>query len=472
MEEKRPVVALTGASGYIGSNLLEEIKEHSDVIALSRSGGRFKNKQHVQWRACDLFSLPEAKVGLRGADIAVYLVHSMMPSAKLTQGSFEDMDVILADNFARAAKENGVKKIVYLTGIIPEDEENLSRHLKSRLEVERILGSYGTPVTAIRSSLIVGPRGSSFPILSKLVKRLPVMTLPKWAQTPAQPAALPDVIHALDEAIKQDELTGRIVEVGGPEVMTYRDMMRQTAKLLDKSPRMFNLPVMTPRLSRFWVKLITGAPKIMTYPLIESLPHKMLVGDKYKVEGISIGKTTFREAAKDAIEADEENGGSKKLSINLPDTPDDVRSVQRIVMPHGRSARWISEYYVKWIGRLAPILKTNIDDEGCCTVSCMLVDKPLLEMTYSEVDSTEDRALYYITGGLLAKVSENKKARLEFRSIPGKEEAIVAIHDYLPSIPWFFYHYTQAKIHLLVMALFRWHVKRMTERGTQSPSFA
>ncbi|WP_348027560.1 NmrA family protein [Aciduricibacillus chroicocephali] len=374
------------------------------------------------------------------------------------------MDVILADNFARAAKENGVKKIIYLTGIIPEHEK-LSRHLESRLEVEEILGSYGTPVTAIRSGLIVGPKGSSFPILSKLVKRLPVMLLPKWAQTPAQPTALPDVIQALDEAIRQEDLTGRIIEVGGPEVMAYRDMMKQTAELLGRNPKMFDLPVMTPKLSRLWVTLITGAPKIMVYPLIESLPHNMIVGGKYNIEGISIGKQTFREAAKKALDAEKGGKNGKKPRLELPNSPDDVRSVQRIVMPHGCDALWISRYYVQWIGRVgAPLLSTHIDDEGRCTVSFALFKKPLLEMTYSKVDSTEDRALYYITGGLLAKESENKKGRLEFRRIPGKEEAIVAIHDYLPSLPWFFYHYTQAKIHLLVMAAFRIHVKRLTKK--------
>jgi len=469
-QERRPVVALTGASGYIGSNLLEQINKHSDVIALSRNGGRFKNKQHVQWRACDLFSLPETKAGLKGADIAVYLVHSMMPSAKLTQGSFEDMDVILADNFARAAKENGVKKIIYLTGIIPSNDEKLSRHLQSRLEVEHILGAYGTPVTAIRSGLIVGPHGSSFPILSKLVKRLPVMLLPKWTRTPAQPTALSDVIHALDEAIKQEELTDRIIDVGGPEVMTYRKMMAQTAELLNRSPRFINLPVMTPRLSRLWLKLITGAPKIIVYPLVESLPHRMVVSDENQVPGISIGKTTFREAAQEAIEADLEGNSKKRLTFNLPDSPDDVRSVQRIVMPQGRDALWIGRYYVHWIGRLSPLLETSVNENDRCTVSLKFIKKPLLEMTYSPVDSTPERALYYITGGLLAKLSPNKKGRLEFRRIPNRSEAIVAIHDYLPSIPWFFYHYTQAKIHLLVMSAFRLHLKRLFKQQVFAPS--
>jgi len=363
-----------------------------------------------------------------------------------------------------------VKKIIYLTGIIPTGDEKLSRHLRSRLEVEHILGAYGTPVTAIRSGLIVGPRGSSFPILSKLVKRLPVMLLPKWTRTPAQPTALPDVIHALDEAIKREDLTNRVIEVGGPEVMNYRKMMEQTAELLGKNPRLFNLPVMTPMLSRAWVTLITGAPKIIVYPLIESLPHKMIVSDENKVPGISIGRTSFREAAQEAIEADAKGSSKRMPKVSLPNSPEDVRSVQRIVMPQGRDALWIGRYYVNWIGRLSPLLETHVDEFDCCKVSLKFIKKPLLEMTYSPEDSTTDRALYYITGGLLAKLSDNKKGRLEFRRIPDKSEAIVAIHDYLPSIPWFFYHYTQAKLHLLVMSAFRMHLKRLVNQQVFTPS--
>lgn len=151
----RPVVALTGARGYIGQNLLKKIEKKADVIALSRNGDQYEDTEHVKWRSCDLHSMVDAEKALEGADIAVYLVHSMMPSAKLTQGSFEDLDVILADNFAQAAKKQNVKRIVYLSGIIPKDNEPLSRHLRSRLEVENVLRAYGTPVTAIRAGLMV-----------------------------------------------------------------------------------------------------------------------------------------------------------------------------------------------------------------------------------------------------------------------------------------------------------------------------
>ena len=202
MVERKPVVAIAGASGYIGHHLLDCLKGKATVIGLSRSGGRREDTEDVKWRSCDLFSMKDAEKGLEGADIAVYLVHSMMKSAKLTQGTFEDMDVILADNFAQAAKKQGIQQIVYMSGIIPEDDkEELSQHLRSRLEVERVLRAYDVPLTALRAGLIVGPKGSSFPILSKLVKRLPIMILPRWTKTRTQPVALRDVLSALTSII-------------------------------------------------------------------------------------------------------------------------------------------------------------------------------------------------------------------------------------------------------------------------------
>src|SRR5690606_19576051 len=132
-----------------------------------------------RWVQADLFSLLEVERALEGADVALYLVHSMIASAELTQGSFADFDLILADNFARAAKSRGVRHILYVGGLIPEGER-LSRHLESRLEVEQTLRAQGVPVTALRASIIIGPAGSSLRMVENLVRRLPVMITPAW----------------------------------------------------------------------------------------------------------------------------------------------------------------------------------------------------------------------------------------------------------------------------------------------------
>ncbi|MUV37704.1 NADH:ubiquinone reductase (H(+)-translocating) [Lentibacillus sp. JNUCC-1] len=465
MTKAKPVVAIAGASGYIGENLISKLKHKVDLIALSRNGHKRKSTESVKWRSCDLFSMADAEKGLQGADIAIYLVHSMMPSAKLTQGTFEDMDVILADNFAQAAKRQGIKEIVYLGGIVPSDDALLSRHLESRLEVERILRAYGTPVTALRAGLIVGPKGSSFPILAKLVKRLPMMILPKWTRTKTQPIALEDVMTSLTSVVLDKAEENRSIDIGGPDVLTYRAMMEETAQVLGKKRLMLNVPFFSLTLSRLWLRLVTQTPKEIVYPLVESLQHEMTVQDAHHVMGISNGKIPFRQAAADAMKTDGKGSKSRKKRVLTP-IKQDVRSVQRVALPEGASADWVGRYYVKWLEDLLnPWINTATDADLNCKIG-LLGQTTLLEMSYSRERSTQDRALYYITGGLLTDGKKNERGRMEFRQIPGADEVIIAIHDFTPSLPWFVYHYTQANVHLMIMHLYKRHMRKISLNQT------
>ena len=467
MENQKSKIVIAGASGYIGNNLLNKLKGKADLIALSRN--KKENTTAITWRSCDLFSLVDAEEGLKDADIAVYLVHSMVPSAKLTQSSFENMDVILADNFARAAKFHNVKEIIYLSGIIPDGDEHLSRHLKSRLEVEKILRAYGTPVTAIRAGLIVGPNGSSFPILAKLVQRLPAMILPKWTSSKTQPVALNDVLESLSKVILNSAKENRSIDIGGPDVMTYRSMMEETAKVLGKKRYMFNVPLFSLSLSRLWLRLVTQTPKEIVYPLVESLTHEMIVQNANYVAGISDGKIPFREAAKIAINADK-NNKKVKSKTNFGPLIQDVRSIQRVPLPKGQSADWVGRYYSIWLESfLNPWVKTTTDDELNCKISFLRQKFLLLELSYSSERSTTDRALYYITNGYLTDEHKNERGRMEFRKIPGRDEVIIAIHDYTPSLPWFVYYLTQANAHLIVMSAFRKHLEKINDEKIALP---
>ncbi|ARD47886.1 NAD(P)H-binding protein [Sporosarcina sp. P33] len=456
------VVAVAGASGYIGNNLLKKLKGRAKVIGLSRNGNQRQSTEDVEWRSCDLFSMKDAEKSLAGADIAVYLVHSMLKSARLTQGTFEDMDVILADNFAQAAKKQGIKQIVYLGGIIPDEEiGDLSRHLKSRLEVERVLRSYDVPVTALRAGLIVGPKGSSFPILSKLVRRLPVMILPKWTRSNTQPVALEDVIKSLSSLILDFEPAQRSIDVGGPEVMTYKSMMEKTAEAAGKSSRMIDVPFFSLSVSRLWLRLVTQTPKEIVYPLVESLRHPMVVSPSRYLEGISNGKIPFMQAAKEALDAESKDKNRSNRKPSMGPLKQDVRSVQRIELPYSWTADETARYYVKWLAAfLNPWIKTDVDDQLNCRIG-FLGNRTLLALSYSADRSTKDRSLYYITGGMLMDPDSNERGRIEFRKIPGSNEVIVAIHDYLPSIPWFIYYATQANMHTFVMASFRRHMNKL-----------
>lgn len=469
MTQTRKRLALAGATGYIGHNLLDQLKKKYDVIALSRNGDDKDDESNVEWRSCDLFSLSDTTKGLAGADIAIYLVHSMMPSAKLTQGSFEDMDLILADNYARAAKANGIQQIVYLSGIIPDDTENLSRHLKSRLEVERVLGAYGTPVTTIRAALIVGPKGSSFPILSKLVKRLPVMMLPRWTRNKTHPVALPDVIHALGASVDRDDLKDRAIDIGGPEAMTYKEMILKTADVMGKKQPTVDLPLMTVKLSRLWVTLVSGEPKETVYPLVESMVHEMVADPEKMVDGISNGKISFEQSVRMAME--EESDSKKSSSSHSSEKPQvlDVRSVQRVRLPDNRNANWAADNYVEWLSTFAkPFLTSKTEEETIVRIHVPFLQAPLLELTKKPFEDAQ-QATYRITGGLFADVKEDSNGRIEFRQIPGSQECIIAIHEYVPALPWLVYKTTQANVHLIVMYLFKLHLLRLMQTTEQQP---
>ena len=161
-------IVLAGATGFIGRWIIEEFQNDYQIIALSRKKVKRNPNKKIIWRTVDLYSMSSTEKALEDADIAIYLVHSMQPSTRLNQGEFEDTDLLLADNFSRAAQKNKLKQIIYLGGILPKDNHEISSHLLSRYEVEMTLGARDTPLAAIRAGIIIGPGGSSFKIVTNL----------------------------------------------------------------------------------------------------------------------------------------------------------------------------------------------------------------------------------------------------------------------------------------------------------------
>jgi uncharacterized protein YbjT (DUF2867 family) len=300
VQGKRPVVAVAGASGFVGSALLPELTDAFDVLALRRTPAA--ELPGVRWQQCDLFSLLQTERALEGVDYAVYLVHSMLP-ARLTQARFEDMDFILADNFARSAARAGVKQILYLGGIIPDDAQ-LSRHLASRLEVERVLAARRVPVTSLRAGLIVGPHGSSFRMVVRLVNRSPILLCPHWTRSMTQPVGLRDVVRLLRYCVGREEMYGRAFDLGGPEVMTYVDLMRRTAERLGKKRCIIAVPFIPTRLSVLGMRMITGAHRELVAPLVESLRHAMVAHSPTLQERAGIVAQPFDEALDEALPAE------------------------------------------------------------------------------------------------------------------------------------------------------------------------
>jgi len=471
---KRPVVAVAGASGFVGSALLPVLAADFDVVALRRTPAT--ELPGVRWQRCDLFSLLQTERALEGADYAVYLVHSMLP-ARLTQARFEDMDFILADNFARAAARAGVKQILYLGGIIPDDSR-LSRHLASRLEVEIVLAARGVPVTSLRAGLIVGPQGSSFRMVVRLVKRSPLLLCPHWTRSMTQPVGLRDVVSLLRYCVGREEMYGRAFDLGGPEVMTYVDLMRRTAERLGKRRCIVAVPFIPTRLSVLGMRLITGAHRELVAPLVESLRHAMVAHSSTLQERAGIVAQGFDEALDEALPA--EKAASEEADDHLArrhvhsEEGLYVCSIQRLPLPPGHDASWVAREYARWLPSFFKrVLRVTVDEQLNLAFRVTGLRRPLLELSYASNRSSADRPLYYITGGLLARAADvpdgRAPARLEFRESPDRRSVLAAIFNYSPALPWWFYRVTQAPVHLLVMKLFGWHLARQRPVARHAP---
>ncbi|MDT3971589.1 NAD-dependent epimerase/dehydratase family protein, partial [Staphylococcus saprophyticus] len=448
-------ILLTGASGYIGSHLMNKLKDNYEIIAISRNIENKSNEHNVTWKAADLFDLNEITEVMEDIDIAIYLVHSMMPSAKLTQASFEDMDALLADNFAKAASYNKVQHIVFMSGLIPNTSE-LSPHLRSRLECEQILGSYGVPVSTLRAGLIIGSKGSSYPILKKLVDRLPGLLLPKWAYNTTLPVAIDDVIDGLYKIVERNPNENESIDIGGPSHMTYKDLFKQTAEVLDKRLPTIDLPIIPIWLSKYWVKLISGVPKEMVYPLMDSLIHDMIRNDENIVKDISIGKIDYKESVRNALE--EETKTQKKGKSSRKGDIKDVRAISRVVLPKDVNMIQLAESYANFLNRITLNVVNSDFNEDNFTISVPCLNKDLLLLSKDFKASNNERILYRIVGGDFALDSDGGNARLEFRRLPNSDACIIALQEYEPTLPWWVYKYTQAKVHKSVMNLFKFKI--------------
>ncbi|MEB6323170.1 NAD-dependent epimerase/dehydratase family protein [Staphylococcus xylosus] len=458
-------ILLTGASGYIGSHLMNKLKDNYEIIAISRNIENKSNEHNVTWKAADLFDLNEITEVMEDIDIAIYLVHSMMPSAKLTQASFEDMDALLADNFAKAASYNKVQHIVFMSGLIPNTSE-LSPHLRSRLECEQILGSYGVPVSTLRAGLIIGSKGSSYPILKKLVDRLPGLLLPKWAYNTTLPVAIDDVIDGLYKIVERQPNKNESIDIGGPSHMTYKDLFKQTAEVLDKRLPTIDLPIIPIWLSKYWVKLISGVPKEMVYPLMDSLIHDMIRNDENIVKDISIGKIDYKESVRNALE--EETKTQKKGKSSRKGDIKDVRAISRVVLPKDVNMIQLAESYANFLNRITLNVVNSDFNEDNFTISVPCLNKDLLLLSKDFKASNNERILYRIVGGDFALDSDGGNARLEFRRLPNSDACIIALQEYEPTLPWWVYKYTQAKVHKSVMNLFKFKIStQRTNKGKQ-----
>jgi uncharacterized protein YbjT (DUF2867 family) len=294
---------VTGANGFVGGRLAEALAERGvEVRAMVRDRGRAEALEAKGFELHEGDALkPETLAGAgRGVDVAYYLIHSMGRGSE--GGGFAERERKAARAFAEMARDEGVERVVYLGGL---GDEPGSEHLRSRHETAEVLQRHGPPLTYFRAAMVVGAKSESFRTLRYLVQRLPAMIAPSWLKTPTQPIGIDDVVAYLAAAPETPESNGREVQIGGPDVVSYGDMLDAMARALGKRPRpKLPVPFITPTLSSLWIGLVTPVDAGVARPLIEGLSTPTCVTDPSGAEPFGITPAPLAETLERALAED------------------------------------------------------------------------------------------------------------------------------------------------------------------------
>jgi uncharacterized protein YbjT (DUF2867 family) len=285
-------IAVLGATGTVGRALVPLLADEHELVAVSRRPP--SDGEGIHWEAADVTDGLSLRRVLEGVDVVYYLVHS------LGTADFEERDRLGAETTAREAERAGVRQLIYLGGL-GDESPDLSPHLRSRAETAEILASGAVPVTTLRAAMVIGPGSAAFETIVALVDRLPGMICPRWVSTPTQPIALADIAAYLAAAAGRDEMLGRSFDAGGPDVMTYREMIEGIARIRGKHPLIVEVPVLTPQLSSYWLMLVTPVQSRVARPLIEGLRNATVAHDVSLRELVPLRLTPFDAAAREAI---------------------------------------------------------------------------------------------------------------------------------------------------------------------------
>jgi len=267
---------VTGVTGYIGGRLVPRLLDKGfSVRVMTRDASRLQGRtwlDRVDVVEADVFDYESLQRALKDIDVAYYFIHSMAGHGE----SFSQKDISAARNFGEAAKKCGIKRIIYLGGL-GDPRTDLSEHLRSRQQTGDILRESSLPVTEFRAAVVVGSGSQSFEMIRYLVERVPLMVCPSWVFSKIQPIAIRDILLYLTKTIDKPETAGKIIEIGGADVMTYGDMMTRYAKVRGLKRWLIPVPVLTPRLSSYWIHWVTPIPSSLARPLIEGLRNDVIV---------------------------------------------------------------------------------------------------------------------------------------------------------------------------------------------------
>lgn len=461
MQDIRGVkVAILGAGGFVGRALLQP-NEDFQWIAVQRSPPADQVRDFAEWRSCDLLDPVQAEIALAGAEAAVFLVHSMAPRGIELQGEFSEIDALIALNVAEAARAQGVKRIVYLGGLLPPNH-HLSRHLQSRLEVESILRTAGCPVISLRAGIVIGAHGSSFEMMAKLVRRLPVMLAPAWTRSQTEAVALGDVVHALRASLLLETAEHAVFDLGSGEALTYRDLMRETARVMGLRRVFVPLPSVNPRLSVLWVALITGARPELVRPLVQSLLENMLPRDAHRFPW-GRAPQSLASALKDALAARRDPARRRvpKKRPRLPHWGFQTRIVSRLPYFDHVDELATGHAYFEWLGRWLPwVIRVVPVSRDTYRVFFGPFTKAFLILSHHREQERPGAAVFEIEQGLLVRRGRAKAVEpvalqsFTFRRSKEARIALGVIENYTPWLPRWTYRWTQALAHAWVMRLF------------------
>lgn len=322
-------ILVTGATGYIGGRLVPRLLEKGHhVRCLVRDAERLAARSwadQVDVVEADVLEPDSLPSVLEGISCAYYLVHSMSSSAQ----GFENRDRTAAGNFTNAAKHAGVAHIVYLGGLGSPDK-GISKHLRSRQETGHVLAQSGVPTTEFRAAIIVGSGSISFEMVRYLTERLPVMVTPSWVETRVQPIAVRDVLSYLIEAYERPPNAHHIVEIGGPDVLTYRDMMLTYAKLRGLKRTLIPTPVLSPQLSSYWINVVTPIPNSIARPLVEGLTSEVIVDHPEAAQAYPVRPISYETAVKLALDRTSQGAVETLWSEALAAVPRGTPAAQKL----------------------------------------------------------------------------------------------------------------------------------------------
>ncbi len=337
--DNRPLILVTGATGYIGGRLVARLLEDGRrVRVLARDPARLQGRpwlKHVEVVTGDVFQPQTLAAAMHGVATAYYLIHSLLGST-----DYRHKDIVAARNFGLAASEAGVQRIIYLGGL-GDPQSDLSQHLRSRQETGNTLRESGVPVTEFRAAVVVGAGSMSFEMIRYLTERLPIMICPRWVYTRIQPIAIRDVLSYLAAALDVAESSGEIIDIGGSDVVTYGEMMLGYARARGLRRVLLPVPVLTPRLSSYWVHLVTPIPANIAQPLIQGLRNEVVVRNDAarrlfpQIEPVDYD-TAVRQALVSLEKAQVETAWSDALVTTQGDAPPETLTMQEGILREQR----------------------------------------------------------------------------------------------------------------------------------------